>query len=177
MVSLVEDRTTHTLLVTKYVGKESINEVSILKTLDHPNIIRLHEYYDESDKLILIQDYYSGGDLSSLYERLKKGNVNYMKGIPSSFLGRVFRDVLEGLKYLHGMGYVHNDVKEDNIMLSVGSLGRGVPLWEHYIDGNITFKAVIIDLGLSYKVRDSDHTPISGTGPYNVLPCTHNPTS
>lgn len=40
-----------------------MNEVSALKTLDHPNIIKLYEVYEDKDCVYLVQEYCDGGDL------------------------------------------------------------------------------------------------------------------
>jgi len=40
-----------------------INEVTALRTLDHPNVIKLFELFEEEKKLFLVQEYCSGGEL------------------------------------------------------------------------------------------------------------------
>jgi len=45
------------------------NEINILKELDHPNIIKLYEYFEEKEKAYLIYEYLSGGEL---FEKVKR---------------------------------------------------------------------------------------------------------
>ena len=44
----------------------------ILANLDHPNIVRLHESYEDTKKYYLITEYYSGGDLQKKLNIKKK---------------------------------------------------------------------------------------------------------
>jgi calcium-dependent protein kinase len=45
------------------------NEINILKELDHPNIIKLYEYFQERDKYYMIYEYLQGGEL---FDKVKK---------------------------------------------------------------------------------------------------------
>jgi calcium-dependent protein kinase len=52
-------------------GKESIkNEIQLMRELDHPSIIRLHEVYETQNSLYMIMDLLEGG---SLYDKIKVG--------------------------------------------------------------------------------------------------------
>jgi death-associated protein kinase len=48
------------------------NEMYILKDLDHPGIMKLHEIFQEKDKLIIIMEYVPGGTLYSYFRQKKK---------------------------------------------------------------------------------------------------------
>jgi serine/threonine-protein kinase 11 len=81
-------------------------EIRILRLLDHPNIVKLHEVLHRSDPNIvyLIMDYATAGTI--------RGRV---LGEPDA--AKIFVQVLHGLMYLHGHGFVHQDVKPSNILL------------------------------------------------------------
>lgn len=55
---------------TKVEGK-IVNEINVLEQLDHPNIIRINEYFSDDRFHFLITEYYSGGDLFDHIEKLR----------------------------------------------------------------------------------------------------------
>jgi len=48
------------------------NEITILKELDHPNVLKLYEYFEEKEKVYLIYEYLQGGEL---FNKVKKEKV------------------------------------------------------------------------------------------------------
>ncbi|CAN4098440.1 unnamed protein product [Withania somnifera] len=86
----------------------------------------------------LLLEYFSGGTLS---ERIKKlGN----KGFPDSEVRSYTRSMLRGLNHIHAIGYVHCDMKPENILLLPNSS-----------KGRTEFRAKIGDLGLAKKGNQS----------------------
>ena len=53
---------------SEYV-KQMLNEIEILKQMDHPNIVRLYEFYQEKEQFILVTEYIEGGEL---FDRIAK---------------------------------------------------------------------------------------------------------
>lgn len=92
--------------------KENIKrEFTLLKTIDHPNIIKLYDvYFDESSKNIYFMiDLYERGDLSTFLNGKKikeKYTKNYM------------RQIKDGLEYLYNKKILHRDLKPQNILVS-----------------------------------------------------------
>ena len=62
---------------SKNEGKTD-EEIELLKQLDHPNIVKLFEYFSNNDKYYLITEYCKGGDLSEL---LFKNNKKFQKQV------------------------------------------------------------------------------------------------
>lgn len=92
--------------------KENIKrEFTLLKTLDHPNIIRLYDvYFDESSKNIYFMiDLYERGDLS-MFLNNKKIKEKYVKNY--------MRQIKDGLEYLYDKKILHRDLKPQNILVS-----------------------------------------------------------
>jgi Protein kinase domain len=73
------------------------NEIEILKTMDHPNIVRLHEVYYHKKQIYLILELCDGGDL---YTRLP-----YTEKQSAYITGKL----LSAVKYMHDHGIVHRD--------------------------------------------------------------------
>jgi len=85
------------------------DEIQLLRDLDHPNVNRLVEHYEDYKNLYMILGYASGGDLVEL---ICWADFD----VSESFLANVFRQVLEATAYCHGKHIIHKDLKPDNIM-------------------------------------------------------------
>lgn len=83
-------------------------EVSILRKLNHANIIKLREVLHEDDDVYLVFDY------------MECSLIDFMERSPSShpLIISFIRQAIEGLAYLHHSGYMHRDVKPENILIS-----------------------------------------------------------
>jgi MAP/microtubule affinity-regulating kinase len=86
-------------------------EIKLMEKMKHPNIIRLYEVIDTSKYVILVMEYVGGGSLHG-----------YLKSMPNRRLEepeakRVFRQLLEGIKYCHSRCITHRDIKLENILL------------------------------------------------------------
>ena len=79
--------------------KELMNEIAILRTVDHPNIVKAMEVYDYHHRLYLVLELCSGGDLYARdpYDETEAKGITYM--------------VLDAIAYLHSKGIVHRDCK------------------------------------------------------------------
>lgn len=109
-----------------------------------PNIIECYgEETTVGDKGVmtynLLLEYGSGGTLA---DRIKKSGG---AGLPELEAKVFARSILRGLKHIHGLGYVHCDLKPDNILL-VKNIGR---------KGDGGFRAKIGDFGLTKRGSDS----------------------
>ena len=105
------------------------NEIEILKNLDHANIVRAIETYDFRNRMYLLLELCSGGDL---YSR-DPYNEDTAKSI--------IRDLLSAVSYLHSQEIVHRDLKFENIMF-VSPRSDQIRL---------------IDFGLSKKYASDEH--------------------
>jgi calcium-dependent protein kinase len=103
----------------KIIDKESFSdqeiqgffkEVSILKCLDHPNILKLYEYYQDSSNYYLITEICTGGDLFDSISRL--GSLS------ESMVSNYMKQILSVLVYCNDRNIVHRDLKLENFMLA-----------------------------------------------------------
>ena len=98
--------------------KESyfINEIELLKQLNHPNIVKYYKNFKEKDKLYIIMEYFDNGDLETYIKVLEhEKNKNYLE---KDEIWNIFYQCISGLNYLHSMGIVHRDIKPLNIFMS-----------------------------------------------------------
>ena len=129
------------LVLLKEEKIESLrNEVEILKTLDHKNIIKAYEAFTtyKTRKLMLVMELCTGGDM---YARIPYTEPQ---------VAIAMRQVLSAVKYMHSMHFIHRDIKMENI------------LWESpHPDAEIK----LIDFGLTkeYSTPNSILTERVGT--------------
>ena len=116
--------------VTSYYLRKLHTEISILKEVDHPNIVKLHEVFFGRRSVYLVTDLCRGGELFELLSSGKNQGFVFREDRAASLL----RDMLRAVKYLHSKGIVHRDLKLENFLFEGDSSSS--PL-------------VLIDFGLS----------------------------
>lgn len=96
--------------VNKGVDKRALRtEVELLKTLDHPNIMKLYEFYEDTTFWYIVTEVYSGGELFD--EILKRKRFNEVDA------AIIIKQILSGITYMHKHNVVHRDLKPENILL------------------------------------------------------------
>ena len=124
-----------------------MSEINILKELDHPNIVKIFEYYEDKQNYYIVTEICRGGELFD--EIVERGKFS------ESDAAIVTRQVVGCINYCHHNKIMHRDLKPENIML----------------EGNKQFDQVkIIDFGtsLQFKPQQKIHERL-GT-PYYIAP-------
>lgn len=119
----VQHRTTGLIRAMKAIKKKSVlkeeqeklfSEVSILKDLDHPNIVKLYELYQDEGYYYLITEFCTGGEffdrIQAMHSFTEKIAADYMK------------QILSAVVYCHDKNIVHRDLKPENLLLDSKSL-------------------------------------------------------
>ena len=97
------------------VRKYFENEIKILQSLNHPNIVKLEEVKATKDYYYIVMEYINGG---SLTDCLKKYQKKYGKAFPESIVQYLMIQIVDAIKYIHARKIIHRDLKLDNIMVS-----------------------------------------------------------
>ncbi|KAH0793216.1 CAMK family protein kinase [Histomonas meleagridis] len=121
---LAEHKVTHEKYVIKKIfpslkNDEQIEKECILKTLDHPNIVKFIDYFKCKDSIgftefYIVMEYAEGGDLA---KKIKSFN-NLKKPMPGSDILDYFVQISLAIKYLHDRKIIHRDIKPSNIFLT-----------------------------------------------------------
>ncbi len=100
-----------------YIIARFRREAATIASLDHPNVIRIHDYGEEDGRFFSVMEYVPGGSLGDLMARgpLDPARV---EGIAWQIAG--------GLDEAHRHGVVHRDLKPENILVSRSPDGRDV---------------------------------------------------
>ena len=101
----------------KEISKDSIcdpeneeeirNEIEVLKNLDHPNIMKIFEFFEDENNMYLINEYCDGVDIAGLMDKFGL--------FPEFHLKYVMFQVFLAISFLHSNKVVHGDIKRENI--------------------------------------------------------------
>jgi len=139
--------TANELVACKVIKNKLVDdELIILRSLNHPNIVRyISTGVDNGDKKVIIMEYCAGG---SLYEYWKK----HKSAILEVHAKQLATFVIPPLEYLHQCGFVHCDFTMKNILL--------------VCESQAVINCKLCDFGLSRSITCTTNTKICGTPNY-----------
>lgn len=123
------------------------SELDILKELDHSNIVRFFESYEDDKKNYLVLEYCEGPNLVDV--------VDLYNGIPDCLAKKFFYQAVYAVHYIHHAGIVHRDLKLDNFLLKS----------KDHTNSDIK----LIDFGFARNFKRFDLTTRVGT-PWYIAP-------
>ena len=162
---------------------EVLNEINVLKNLDHPNIMKIYEFYEDKDNYYIISEFFDQGDL---FTKLLK--LGYMNEVIVKFL---MSQILNAVSYLHSKKVLHGDIKMENILLYTTASGNDQkrftvlssdikkskfkknidnyyknhienPMIKNFFDDISNYEVKLIDFGCSKLFSKKTHKNLSG---------------
>lgn len=86
-----------------------MHEVNVLKEMDHPNIIRIFEFYEDKNSYHIVTELWEGGELFDYLMEL--GSVT------ENVAADIMKQLLSAIRFCHDKNIVHRDLKPENLLL------------------------------------------------------------
>lgn len=128
--------------------KNYLNEIYILRKLDHPNILNIFEYFSNEKYWFFVMEYCKGGDL---YEKICE-----MQYYDESTASHIMKQLLSCISYLNQLGIAHRDLKPENMMVNMKN------------EKEIEIK--LIDFGTAIYVKKGKKLSLKVGSPFYVAP-------
>lgn len=160
VVRKCQNRVTKEFFAVKTIKKAKVGrletlkrEIEILKTMDHPNIIKLVDVFEDDKYLHLVTELCTGGELfDRIIEKTKSAEGHYSEQDAANLI----KDVLSALEYVHTVHNIsHRDLKPENFLFATPA--EDSPL-------------KIIDFGLSRYDDEIGHMSTKVGTPYYIAP-------
>ena len=151
IVQLYEDDKTKIKYAVKKMNIETIEKISKNKNLintevnihgriDHPNIIKLHNYFNIKNISYLILEYSPNGTLFDI--------IRSSRGLSETYTFYYFLQTLNAIYFLHLHSIIHRDLKPENLLINEKNIIK------------------LCDFGWSVKLKDNKRTTFCGTVEY-----------
>lgn len=115
----VADKLSGEARACKKVNKKQIkrkdrfkNEIDLLKSSDHHNIVKLYEIYEDNIFIYLVMEECKGGELFEVLARRAKTKNFYTEREAA----KIFKQIMSAIFYCHNNGVCHRDLKPENIL-------------------------------------------------------------
>lgn len=119
-------------------------EINILSKMDHPNIIKLYEVYEDKRYVYLVMEECTGGELfDKIIDKLQNDTI-----FTEREAAKIFKQLISAIAYCHKESICHRDLKPENLLL---------------VNKNDDSPVKIIDFGLSNIFKDKSGSDIKMT--------------
>lgn len=144
-----DENTSHITVATQSNGelvdklsKKFIEEAKAIFKMNHPNIVKVHDIFEENGTAYYVMDYIDGKSLGDM--------VKHRGALPESEAVGYIRQVADALKYVHSLNRLHLDIKPGNVMVDANG------------------HAMLIDFGASkhYEMESGENTTTLMGGKY-----------
>ena len=88
-------------------------ETNLMKKLNHPNITKILELFEDKEYILIIMEYINGGNLLSFVKKHRKVSEKTAK--------LLFKQIILGIKYIQEQNIVHRDIKLENILIGLNN--------------------------------------------------------
>jgi calcium-dependent protein kinase len=174
------------LAVSASSQQKLMEEINILRSLDHPNIIRVYEFFEDAKRFYIVMEQCNGGELFE--EILKRQNFN------ESHAATLLHQLFSTIAYLHDSGIIHRDLKPENILLEEkgdimnmklidfgtavrlpagktikGAIGTAYYIAPEVLSGTYNFKCDLWSCGVIMFILLAGYPPFDGKNDEEIL--------
>lgn len=122
--------------------KRFIREIEVAASLRHPHIVSYLEHGTHNGMVYLVTEFVAGMDAAKL-SKFRGGKLNYQEVV------KIIEQTLSALDFAHSLGFVHRDIKEQNIL----------------VDGNFpNYVAKLTDFGLAKSFKQTGMSGVTMVG-------------
>jgi calcium-dependent protein kinase len=136
-------------------NKKFLKEIQVLKELEHPNIIKIFEYYIDNKYHYIITELLTGGELYETIVKFQKFNEKKA--------AYIMKQILSALNYLHSKGIVHRDIKPENILVQNIDKKKSKNSFDE-------IQIKLIDFGASNFFKENEILTLKVGSPYYIAP-------
>jgi len=126
--------------------EDILQEIESMASLDHPNVIKVYEYFEDACAIYQIREPCRGGELQDHIDAVFRKQTAEMYS--EVFMSDVIKQILRALAFMHSERFMHKDLKPQNIMLV-----------DQAVAGASTCSIKVIDFGLAELFSpDQEHS-------------------
>ena len=116
-----------------------LEEARAVARLDHPSIVKVHDFGQTDELLYIVMEYIPGNNLREILNNLRAQN----QWVVLTEAIQIVQQTAQAIEYAHNQGLLHRDIKPENLMLKQEP-GNGLP-----------YRVVLTDLGLAKVLAES----------------------
>jgi len=139
--------------IKKKIKKYLIQEIEIMMSIKHPNILRFLEAKKTKNNIYIFIEFCNGGDLRRFLD-LKGGKLD------EKIVSTIIKQIADGLNHLNDNDAMHRDLKLDNILLNFPNYKGTGTVPDSYIENfdteNDEIEVIIGDLGFARSIGAQD---------------------
>ena len=113
--------------------KKILYETDLMKKLNHPNITKILEVFEDDDYILITMEYINGGNLFSFVKKRRKLSEKTAKYL--------FKQIILGIQHIHSHKIVHRDIKLENILID---LNNNIKICDFGIGKILTYKKQLL---------------------------------
>lgn len=88
-------------------------EILVMRQVDHPHVVRLFEWFEDTSRIYLVLEALKGGTLKDVVMEFQRRRT----GLKEAWTRSVTKQSMEAMAYVHNLRLIHKDLKDENIML------------------------------------------------------------
>ena len=132
------------------------SELTALQNLNHPYIVHTMDLCEDRDKIYVVQELIKDGNLLEALTKMSDEDIPFTEKDAAN----IVRKLLRGLAYIHESGYMHRDIKLENVMINMTTEESG----------KISFQPNYTDFGMATLIKDGEKVKLPVGTPLYMAP-------